>query len=200
MKAWEAGEQPQIQEYLKRLPVDAQELALRQLIAVDVEMRRERGEEVGREEYESRFPRKKEIVDAAFDLAGSGSSSKLFDSTVSIQQANVESDGTAKPGRVSVPNEELSAEIGPFRIIRELGRGAFGVVYQAHDSALDRPVALKVPCTEQIGSEADLATLDLGLGFSDRLMRRRTPIAPSFTVALHADSRGRQSSGLLPHV
>ncbi len=33
--------------------------------------------------------------------------------------------------------------IGPFRIERELGRGAVGVVYLAHDSRLDRPVAIK---------------------------------------------------------
>jgi WD40 repeat protein len=36
-------------------------------------------------------------------------------------------------------------QIGRFRIVRTLGRGGFGTVYQAYDPLLDRPIALKVP-------------------------------------------------------
>jgi Tol biopolymer transport system component len=41
----------------------------------------------------------------------------------------------------SVPGP--GGQIGPFRIEGELGRGAVGVVYLAHDTKLDRPVAIK---------------------------------------------------------
>ncbi len=43
---------------------------------------------------------------------------------------------------------ELPQEFGRFSIVRELGRGGFGVVFLAEDSMLGRRVALKVPRPE----------------------------------------------------
>lgn len=42
-------------------------------------------------------------------------------------------------------NDDAPARIGRFLIIKELGRGGFGVVFLAHDPRLHRPIALKVP-------------------------------------------------------
>jgi len=47
------------------------------------------------------------------------------------------------------PND-LLATIGRFRIRRELGRGGYGIVFQAYDPQLDREVALKVPRPEAV--------------------------------------------------
>jgi len=46
------------------------------------------------------------------------------------------------------PSRELPRQFGRFSIVRELGRGGFGVVFLALDSVLGRQVALKVPRPE----------------------------------------------------
>jgi eukaryotic-like serine/threonine-protein kinase len=45
-------------------------------------------------------------------------------------------------------------EYGRYRIIKEIGKGAMGVVYQAHDPQIDRLVALKVLRPDRAGNEA----------------------------------------------
>jgi TolB-like protein/predicted Ser/Thr protein kinase len=53
----------------------------------------------------------------------------------------------AKPGTASHPKVSgpLSGrKIGPYRVTDQIGKGGMGVVYRAHDTALDRTVAIKI--------------------------------------------------------
>jgi len=59
--------------------------------------------------------------------------------------------GTAAHPRVSGPL--TGRKIGPYRVTDQIGKGGMGVVYRAHDTALDRTVAIKILPTHLSGDE-----------------------------------------------
>ncbi len=93
---------------------------LHELVAIEVELRCRQGEQPTLAEYQQRFPNATETVAKAFAEATADEPFGMSDTP------------------------RLPERFGDFRIVREIGRGGMGVVYEAIQESLQRPVALKL--------------------------------------------------------
>jgi serine/threonine protein kinase/formylglycine-generating enzyme required for sulfatase activity len=135
---WRAGRVPRIEDFLEEVPDPERPALLRELLGLELEMRRDRGHRPAPEEYRACFPGHTAVIDAAFADA--------------VTRRPLSSDEHL----VEAAAPERRASIGRYRIVHSLGQGGFGRVYLAHDDDLDRPVAIKVPNRERITHPRDV--------------------------------------------
>lgn len=147
---WARGERPNPDEYLDRFPELADSVGLAEVAYEDYRQRILAGERPDRESYRRRFGI--DVGDWPGPEAGTERPSHtsfatplpIADTpTEHILRRSAQLRRQTEPA--SVPPPEPGEVFAGFRLIRELGRGAFGRVYLAEETDLaDRRVALKV--------------------------------------------------------
>ena len=146
-QAWQAGQRPQVEDYLGAAPERGRPALLRELLSLELAYRRQSGETLVLEDYLRRFPENAELIRAGF-VAGERSMEAAASEhpTSTGPEAN-------RPGEVDPPER-----LGRYRITALLGKGGFGVVYKGHDDELRRDVAIKVPHRSRVAQPEDVET------------------------------------------
>jgi serine/threonine protein kinase len=164
-EAWATGIRPKIIEFLGETAEPARTMILRDLIAIDLKLRRELGEQPTLEEYQREFAERVELVRSVFNSLTDPAPKKEGDLSISGVEMRTDSgdQDTTLTYSVGRPDEHVRPWIdtdqqkelcdafvpgglvqGRYQIDRELGRGGMGVVLLARDLRLDRQVAIKV--------------------------------------------------------
>jgi eukaryotic-like serine/threonine-protein kinase len=136
-------------------------------LAFEFAERYRRGERPPLDEYTERYP------ELATQIR------ELFPALVVMEQfGSVAGEPTPQAGNGAIPKQ-----LGEYRILREIGRGGMGIVYEAVQESLGRHVALKVLPLHQLLAQTHRERFEREAKAAARL--HHTNIVPVFGIGMH---------------
>jgi serine/threonine protein kinase len=187
--AWRTEGVRRVEDFIQRAPGFQSTMALRWLLAREMNLREAAGESIDLEEYRARFPQKRPDVELAHQLhcqrkclPSDGEGSENDRELVQVLDrylTDVQEGRSPDKARLLAAHPEIASQldaclagidlvhggnrddqlpqsIGRYTVQETLGRGAFGCVYLARDTELNRLVALKIPHVGPFASPEEL--------------------------------------------
>ncbi len=142
--SWKSNTPLTIEDLLKEFSDEESDSAVRELLAVELEIRAQRGDTFRKEDYLRRLPRHQRVIAELFgQLDGDASEfenepdSGLLDTVSETGERVVAETGP------SIPTGAFPKAIGKYRVIEPLDRGGQATVYRAIHDELGRDVVIK---------------------------------------------------------
>ena len=121
---------PSMLSFVDRVPIEDRDETLRELMAIDMELRWEDSGDIPVAEYVAKWPGFASMIE------------QVYSEVIQLAATRELGEPGSVSPRIDAGEGNTQRRLGDFRIVREIGRGGMGRVYEAIQESLRRPVAL----------------------------------------------------------